>query len=157
MPHCTKCGNALADNAVFCGNCGAAQAAQPAASPVPAVANAHPEMAENVAGALCYALGWLTGLIFFFVDKRSFVRFHAAQSIIVFGGLNIVSEILRNIFGLGFLTGDWTSFSLGFALFRLIHLLTIVLWLLLMFKAYQGERFRIPIAADVAEKIFGKA
>ena len=40
-------------------------------------------MAEKIAGLLCYVLGWLTGLIFFFIDKRPFVRFHAAQSIVV--------------------------------------------------------------------------
>ena len=38
-------------------------------------------------GLLCYVLGWVTGLIFFFIDKRPFVRFQAAQSIVVFGGL----------------------------------------------------------------------
>ena len=111
----------------------------------------------NIAGALCYALGWITGLIFYFVDKRPSVRFHAAQSIVVFGGLHIVSEILRNFFGLNFLTGGWTGFSLGFALWRLVHLIGLILWILLMVKAYQGERFRVPIAADIAEKIFGKS
>jgi uncharacterized membrane protein len=114
-------------------------------------------MSENVAGALCYALGWLTGLIFFFVDKRPFVRFHAAQSIVVFAGLNILSYVLGIFFGLSVLTGGWTGFSLGIALIHIIHLLTFVMWLVLMFKAYQGERFRVPIAADLADKIFGKS
>jgi uncharacterized membrane protein len=160
MAHCTKCGNAIADNAAFCGSCGAAQAeqpAQPAPSTAPPVAVAHSEMSENVAGALCYALGWLTGLIFFFVDKRPFVRFHAAQSIVVFAGLNILSYVLGIFFGLSVLTGGWTGFSLGIALIHIIHLLTFVMWLVLMFKAYQGERFRVPIAADLADKIFGKS
>jgi uncharacterized membrane protein len=102
-------------------------------------------------------LGWITGLIFFFIDKRPYVRFHATQSIVVFGALTILSEILSNVFGFSFLAGGVTGFSLGFALWRLLHLLGVILWLLLIIKAYQGERFRIPIAADLADKIFGKS
>lgn len=157
MPHCTKCGTAVAENAAFCGNCGAAQATQAAPSAAPPLATAHPEMAENVAGTLCYALGWVTGLIFYFVDKRPYVRFHAAQSIVVFGAITILHEFLRSFFGFSFITGGWTGFSLGFALWRLLHLVGLILWILLMVKAYQGERFRVPIAADIAEKIFGKS
>jgi len=81
MAHCTKCGAALADNAAFCAGCGARQAASAGASPSTPPANlaAQPEqMAENVAGLLCYVLGWITGLIFYFIDKRPSVRFHAA-------------------------------------------------------------------------------
>jgi uncharacterized membrane protein len=107
-------------------------------------------MAENVAGLLCYALGWVTGLIFYFIDKRPFVRFHAAQSIVVFGGLTIIRVGL----GMVFLTG---GVSLGFGLLWLVSILGFVLWILLMIKAYQGERYRLPIAADLADQLFGKA
>jgi uncharacterized membrane protein len=107
-------------------------------------------MAENVAGLLCYALGWVTGLIFYFIDKRPFVRFHAAQSIVVFGGLTIIRVGL----GMVFLTG---GVSLGFGLLWLVSILGFVLWILLMIKAYQGERYRLPIAADLADQIFGKS
>jgi uncharacterized membrane protein len=114
-------------------------------------------MAENVAGLLCYVLGWVTGLIFYFIDKRPYVRFHAAQSIVVFGGLNVITYILGAFFGMSLLTGGVGGFTMGLALLRLVDLLTFVLWILLMIKAYQGERFRVPIAADLAEKFFGKA
>jgi uncharacterized membrane protein len=107
-------------------------------------------MAENVAGLLCYALGWVTGLIFYFIDKRPFVRFHAAQSIVVFGGLTIIRVGL----GMVFLTG---GVSLGFGLLWLVSILGFVLWILLMIKAYQGERYRLPIAADLADQIFVKS
>jgi uncharacterized membrane protein len=107
-------------------------------------------MAENVAGLLCYALGWVTGLIFYFIDKRPFVRFHAAQSIVVFGGLTIIRVGL----GMVFLTG---GVSLGFGLLWLVSILGFVLWILLMVKAYQGERYRLPIAADLADQIFVKS
>jgi uncharacterized membrane protein len=107
-------------------------------------------MAENVAGLLCYALGWITGLIFFFIDKRPFVRFHAAQSIVVFGGLTIIRVAL----GMVFIAG---GASFGFGLLWLVSILGFVLWILLMIKAYQGERYRLPIAADLADQIFGKS
>jgi uncharacterized membrane protein len=116
----------------------------------------NPQMAENVAGLLCYLLGWLTGLIFFLVDKRPYVRFHAAQAIVVFGGLNILISLLSIVFDFSFMAGGYVGFSTGYALYRIVDLIVIVLWILLMIKAYQGERFRLPIAADLVDKIFGK-
>jgi uncharacterized membrane protein len=160
MAHCTKCGAALAEGASFCAACGTPQAAAGSA-PVVTPANvppvAHQQMAENIAGLLCYSLGWITGLIFYFVDKRPFVRFHAAQSIVTFAGLHIISFALGIIFGVSLLVSGVAGFSLGSALYSLIGLVGFVLWILLMIKAYQGERFRVPIAADLADKIFGKA
>lgn len=158
MAHCTKCGAAIADNAGFCGACGSAQTGAtpgPASNPAPAATQSG--IAENVAGLLCYVLGWITGLIFFFIDKRPYVRFHAAQSIVVFGALHLLSIILGMFFGMSILMHGWMGFSFGYAIFRLVQLLGLVLWILLMIKAYQGERFRVPIAADVAERIFGKS
>lgn len=153
MPHCTKCGAAVADNAGFCPSCGAPQAV-PGSGASGAVVNSTPSaasgMAENVAGLLCYVLGWVTGLIFFFIDKRPFVRFHAAQSIVVFGGLMIVQIALTMVF----LSG---GVVLGFGLRALVSILGFVLWILLMIKAYQGERYRLPIAADLADQLFGKS
>ena len=111
-------------------------------------------MTENVAGLLCYVLGWVTGLIFFLVDKRPYVRFHAVQSIVVFGGLQIIQIVL---FGFGFRFGGVGAFSFGYLLSQLIGLLSLVLWILLMVKAYQGHRFRVPVAADIADRLFGKA
>lgn len=114
-------------------------------------------MAENVAALLSYVLGWVTGLIFYFIDKRPFVRFHAAQSIVLFGGLHVVMFILGIFFGLSILAGGLAGFSFGYLLFRVVELVIFVLWVLCMIKAYQGERFRVPVAADLAEKIFGKS
>jgi len=153
MAHCTKCGAVVADNAGFCASCGAPQAgANPAASPA-----AQSQMDEKLAGLLCYVVGWITGIIFYFIDKRPYVRFHAAQSIVVFGGLQIVQIVFGTFFGVGMFMTGLAGFSMGWALYSLIGLAAFVLWILLMIKAYQGERFRVPVAADIAEKIFGKA
>jgi uncharacterized membrane protein len=156
MAHCTKCGAALADNAGFCASCGASQAG--AASPAQSGGSAAQSgLAENVAGLLCYVLGWITGLIFFFIDKRPFVRFHAAQSIVVFGGLHIINIVLAGIFGMSLMMGGFGGLSAGAMLYWLVGLVGFVLWILLMIKAYQGEKFRVPVAADLADKLFGKA
>jgi uncharacterized membrane protein len=105
-------------------------------------------MTENVTALLCYVGGWVTGLIFFLIDKRPSVRFHAAQSMVVFGGLNVAYIILR-AGGLGF-------FSFGRLLFGAVSLGGTVLWIALMVKAYQGERFRVPIAANLAGSLVTK-
>jgi len=116
-------------------------------------------IAENVAGLLCYLLGWVTGLIFFLIDKRPYVQFHARQSIVIFGALQIIHIVLSRFFGFGFLFGGWGwgSFSIGALLLELINLVGLVLWIVLMIKAYQGVRFRIPVAADIADSLFGKS
>ena len=83
---------------------------------------------------LCYALGWVTGLIFYLIDKRPIVRFHAAQSMIVFGALQIIAAVVGHM-PLDTLTG----FSI-----EALDLLGIALGIVLMVKAYQGERFMVP-------------
>jgi uncharacterized membrane protein len=152
MPHCTKCGTVVADNAAFCPSCGATQGAAGStpgtAAPIGAATSG---ISENVAGLLCYVLGWVSGLIFYFIDKRPFVRFHAAQSMVVFGGLTVI----RIGLGMMFITG--TGFHMGFGLLWIVSVLGFVLWILLMIKAYQGEKYRVPVAADLADQIFGKS
>jgi uncharacterized membrane protein len=113
-------------------------------------------MEENIAGLLCYLGGWITGLIFFLIDKRPFVRFHAAQSIVVFGGLHIVYIILTTIFITSFWAGGLGFFSFAGLLFNAVRLAAFVLWIVLMVKAYQSERFRVPIAADLADSLTTK-
>jgi uncharacterized membrane protein len=100
---------------------------------------------ENVAGALCYVLGWITGIIFYIMEKdNKFVRFHAMQSIIVFLPLSIILGIFQGIL-------LFVPF-IGWAISALIGLFMFVLWLVLMLKAYQGEKFKLPVVGDIAEK-----
>lgn len=98
----------------------------------------------NLAGLLCYVLGWVTGLIFFILEKENqFVRFHAMQSIVTFGALTVVSIILSFIPFIGWILG-WLLSVLGF-----------ILWIILMIKAYQGQRYKLPWAGNFAEKQVG--
>jgi uncharacterized membrane protein len=140
---CKSCGQDIGTSS-FCPKCGANQSAtaEPIARPV---APSSEGLAENVAGLLCYVLGWVSGLIFLLIDKRPWVKFHAAQSIAVFGGLTVIR------IGLLFMTH-----FLGWAIFGLIGLVGLVLWIFLMVKAYQHETVRIPIAADIADSLAGK-
>ena len=101
-------------------------------------------MDENIAGLLCYVLGWISGLVFILIEPNNkFVRFHAMQSIIVFGVLTVASFI----FG-------WIPFISGFIGF-VIWALGLVLWIVLMVKAYQGTRYKLPWAGNLAEKWVG--
>jgi uncharacterized membrane protein len=94
-----------------------------------------------VAGALAYGLGWISGLALLLTERDNrFVRFHAMQSTIVFGALCALWFVGLSIPLLGWLIS-----------FILIPPLSAVLWLLLMFKAYQGDRFKLPFAGDIAE------
>jgi len=113
-------------------------------------------MDENVAGLLSYVGGWVTGLIFLLIDKRPFVRFHAMQSIVVFGGLQIVYIALSTIFVTGLRAGGLGFFSFGGLLFSIVRLVAVVLWIVLMVKAYQHEQYRVPIAADLADSLSSK-
>jgi uncharacterized membrane protein len=96
----------------------------------------------NVAAALSYALGWVTGLIFLVIEKdNQFVRFHAMQSTIVFATISLAFILLQSIPLLGVLLSIF-----------IIMPLSAVVWLLMMFKAYRGERFKLPVAGDMAEQ-----
>jgi uncharacterized membrane protein len=98
-------------------------------------------MQPNLAALLSYLLGFFTGIIFYLVEKENkFVRFHAMQSMVVFGFLFVLS----------FLIGIVPI--IGWAISALISLASVVLWIVLMVKAYQGEFFKLPVIGDMAEK-----
>jgi uncharacterized membrane protein len=91
---------------------------------------------ENVAAFLCYLFGFITGIVFLVVEKKSsFVKFHAMQSTITFLGLFVISLILGWIPIIGVL----------------ILILSLILWLFLMIKALQGKRYLLPIVGKMAE------
>lgn len=95
----------------------------------------------NVAALLSYLVGFVTGIVFILVEKENkFVRFHAMQSIVVFGFLFVLQAILPVIP------------VIGWVLIPLVSLTGLVLWIILMIKSYQGEIFKLPIAGDIAEQ-----
>lgn len=100
---------------------------------------------ENLMAAASYLLGFITGIIFLLVEKDSkFVRFHAMQSTIFFGGVFLANIALGFIPLLGWLVG------------LLLSLAAFVLWIVLMWKAFQGEKYKIPYVGDIAEAQLAK-
>jgi uncharacterized membrane protein len=152
---CPKCGAENTEGNKYCQKCGATVSVE---TPKPTgvcgsmldtskVAGSTTSLEPNVAGLLCYLVGWITGLVFILIEKENkFVRFHAMQSIVTFGAFTVLwipfsilsqMDILRVLFGI---------------LQAVTGILAFVLWIVLMIKAYQGERYKLPIAGDIAEK-----
>ncbi len=99
---------------------------------------------ENIEAALSYLLGFITGILFFVLEKESkFVRFHAMQSIVVFIAIFVINMVLGIILSIS---------VVGLMLLPLIYLVEMILWIFLMYKAYNGEKFKLPVVSDFAEK-----
>ena len=98
---------------------------------------------KNTAGALSYVLGPVTGVIFLVLEKDAFVRFHAMQSIVVFATLFVLQWVL-----------GFTIILLP--LVPLISILSFILWLLLIYKAWQGQEWEVPILGKYARKFVKK-
>lgn len=101
-------------------------------------------MAENVASGLSYVLTWLTGLIFFLVDKRPEVRFHAMQSI-AYGVLWTLIAVVRP-----YMPGPIGAL-LGIVLFAFF-----IGWIILLIQGFQGKHFKLPVIGDFAEQQAGR-
>jgi uncharacterized membrane protein len=169
MPFCKNCGSAVEGQ--FCSKCGTPVAAQevpeynppppaqpyaePAggtapSAPAPAVAGG---LTDNVAALLCYVFGLVTGILFLVIEpynRNRLVRFHAFQSIFfniavvaAFIGLSIVAVALHVI------PGVWVLMAL---LHLAVWLGSVVVWVLLLVKAYQGQQWKLPIIGGLAEK-----
>ena len=173
MPFCKNCGSPV--EGPFCAKCGTPQAATPPpagaaytppppqpppaqpgygapAQPAPAAAG----MSDNLAGLLCYLVGIITGILFLVLEpynKSKFVRFHAFQSIFLFVawiGVMIVLAIFGTVVRL--VLGFWAAASVMSLLHLVVWLGFVVLWILLMVKAYQGQKFSLPIIGALADK-----
>jgi uncharacterized membrane protein len=161
MAFCKACGQDAGD-ASFCPKCGAAQGAAAGGAPSAAVAAPASSAAdfptasidENVAGLLSYLVGWVTGLIFLLIDKRPFVKFHAAQSIAfnisiipIWIALWVIWLIIAHIPIIGLL---------GLVIFPIFSLVVFATWVFLMYKAYSHEKFKLPIIGDIVDKMVNK-
>jgi uncharacterized membrane protein len=101
-------------------------------------------LAENVASGLSYVLTWLTGLIFFLVDKRPEVRFHAMQSI-TYGVLWTLIAVVR----------PYMPGPIG-ALFGLVLFALFIGWIVLLIQGFSGKHFKLPVIGDFAEQQAGR-
>jgi len=109
----------------------------------------------NIAAALSYFFGLLSGAIFFAMETESrFVKFHAMQSMLASVGAivlwivyMVIWTVLVRIPFLGIIAG-----IVGFLGWAVLVLGLLALWLFCMFKAFQGDRFKLPFIGEIAEK-----
>ena len=110
-------------------------------------------LSPRVAAPLAYAGWWVTGLILWFVERRDHsIRFHAAQSVAAFG------VIAAAMFAFGALALASLSFlPSAFTLFLWATAITwglgVMLWIVVMWKAAAGHVWRIPVAAELADRL----
>jgi uncharacterized membrane protein len=154
MTFCPNCGTQ--SPGAFCPNCGAAVASAGAAPPPPppgagaspqyqqAQPMSAPGISDNVAGALCYFGGVITGIIFLILapyNQSKFVRFHAFQSIFLFVAWIVVWMVL------GVVTHGLILF-----LAPVIGVAGLVLWLYMMYSTFNNKKVKLPLIGDLAEK-----
>jgi uncharacterized membrane protein len=153
MAFCANCGAEMTGN--FCPKCGAEAPSQqqqyqaPTGSPA-----AGAGLTTNAASALCYLLGFITGIIFLVLspyNQNREVRFHAFQSIFLSVGIFVV------FFALGIISTMMFAISTVFwGLFSVIYLAlnvgVFVLWIYMMWQTYQGKRIVLPVIGPLAEK-----
>ena len=138
---CTSCGAPMEDASSFCSHCGKSvpSAASAPVTAAPTVANA---LSDNIAGALAYIT--IFPAIFFLVvapyNRNRFIRFHSFQCLFLF-----VAAVALNIL-IGFLP------FVRWMLWNLLSLACFVLVVFLIIKAYQGQKFKVPVIGDMAEK-----
>ncbi len=146
--HCTNCGAELGDGVGFCAKCGKAVAGSGGAANSSAPVSG---LQSNVAGLLCYLAGFITGIFFLVAEpyKRDhFVRFHAFQAIFLsvawFGVYFVLGIFLTILPGMLWRIGWMLHSAVGLGFF--------LLWVFLMYKAYNNEQFKLPVLGDLAAK-----
>lgn len=146
---CGNCGVEMVPGAAFCPSCGKPVSLAP--DPAAGTAARSAGLPSNIAGALCYLAGFITGILFLVLEpyrQDRFVRFHAFQSIFFSLGWIVLHFALVMLMSLL----PWTMWHLvaGFSTLLSLALLCVALWL--MYKAYSNERFKVPVIGDLAEK-----
>ena len=156
MAFCATCGSQVEGK--FCAKCGAQVGAAPASGPGPIPAGSMPPppmaqsapMADNVASALCYALGFITGIIFLVLEpysKNKVVRFHAFQSIF----LSIAAIAIRYILVMIFFW-SFSGVFMGLAIVGIFGFACFLLWLYVIISTFQGKKVVLPVIGPLAQQ-----
>jgi len=146
--HCSNCGAELTEVATFCSKCGTATSKPRIGEGSPAAGSG---MQSNVAAGLCYLIGFISGLFFLVVDPYKsdrFVRFHALQAIF----LSVVWFALYFVFAILSAILPSMLWSLMWILDAVLGLAFFLLWVFLIYKAYNKEEFKLPIIGELAAK-----
>lgn len=151
MAFCPNCGSQVEGR--FCAKCGTqVTAATPGAMPPPPPpSSGSVGMTDNVASALCYLLGFITGILFLVLEpynKNRTVRFHAFQAIF----FNVAVVVLSIVLTIISMILPWFMAAVIGLLSLILWLAIVGAWLFLMFKAYNNEKFVLPIVGPMADK-----
>jgi uncharacterized membrane protein len=156
MTFCPNCGAPVEGR--FCAKCGAAAtAAGGPAVPGPDVTSdpvALTGMPENVVCTLCYLFTVITGILFLVLEpynRNRNIRFHAFQSIF-FGIAAVVAWVVLITLSTILLHIPILGWMLGFLLWTALGIGALICWLMLMYKAYNNQRFLLPVIGPLAEK-----
>lgn len=142
MAFCATCGSAVEGQ--FCAKCGGRVGAAPSAASGPTI-QAAGGLADNVASALCYILGLITGIIFLVLppyNKNPAIRFHAFQSIFLNLACFVASIVLNIILGILHL---WV-------LMPLVSLAILATFIFMLLMTYQGKTFVLPVIGPLAQQ-----
>jgi uncharacterized membrane protein len=148
MPYCCQCGTVAGERDVFCAQCGARQASAKPDVAADFMAGIDP----RTASVLCYLpfLGLIASIVVLASARfrhDSWVRFDAFQSVYVFVAWLVLDRVASPLFGFPFVGGHNDSFFPG-----LLKAAVIGLWIFMMVKASQHERYKLPVLGDLAEK-----
>ena len=110
----------------------------------------------RLSAILCYAAWWVSGLVFLIIEQQHrAVRFHAAQSLVLFGGLSLLIGLL-SAGSVGMLVVSAAAFQAARLLVYVVWIGAVALWMLLMLKTFKGETWRVPFASDLAARLAGR-
>ncbi len=98
---------------------------------------------KNTAAALSYVMGPITGVVFLLIEKDPFIRFHAAQSTVVMGGLTVLWMLMSTVY-------------IFLPLTPLVFVALFILWLMLIYKAWQGDEWEVPYLGKYARMLVKK-
>jgi len=128
---------------------------QPPSSAAPGMGSHGPTsmgLSARTEALLSYALWWVGGLVFFVIERKNrFVRFHAAQSIIFFGGVSVLLGVLHLISIIP-LIGFLLALPIAFAS-NVVTIVAVIVWIFMLFQMYRGKNFRIPIVSGYADSL----
>lgn len=109
----------------------------------------------RLAAVLSYTAWWVSGLIFLFIEQQHrAVRFHAAQSLVLFGSLSVLIALL-SVVNVGMLVVSASAFQAARMLVSVVWIASVVLWLVLMIRTLRGDTWRVPLVADFADRLSG--
>lgn len=108
---------------------------------------------ERLASVLCYSAWWITGVVFLVLERQHHgIRFHAAQSLVLFGAISLLLVGLGAFSALALMVSS-QAYQVVRALADVTWIGAAALWLVVVVRAWRGEAWRVPLVATLADRI----